>query len=143
MAWVPKVKLYNSGATSLLYTFPIVQNHNAPNDEEIRMIKQENFRAQGAIYIPGGLVTWEFVMEFILTGDNYTQIASAINTLESTIDFNTPYLLRIDDSETTYFNQANSGYKVKRIKAFEYPDRQTDLMNEFQRVICRLDVNAW
>lgn len=142
MTWIPRVKLWNSGATSLLYTFPAVQNHNAPHTSK-KFIKQSNFRSQGEIIIEGGEEPWELVISFVITADGYENIVSAIETLESTIELNIPYIIRIDTSSTTYFNQTNGGYKVKRTKPIEYLNREEDLMNDMQRAIIRFDANSW
>lgn len=143
MATVSAVKLWNSSADSLIYEFPLVQNHNFPLGGVSKSIKKTNFRSQGEIIIPGGIEAVEGFVDFILIGDEYTEIASAIETLESTIDFNTPYILRVHTDVNTYFNQANGGYKVKRLKDFEYGNREQDLMNNKQDVTVRFDVHSW
>lgn len=141
-SWVPKVKLWSSNGLTLLYTFTAVNEHNAPQSVK-NSIPISNFRSAGGIIVPGGNAMWELVINFSLIAEGYENIADAIETLESTIELHTPYLIRIDTSQTTYFNQANGGYKVKRTKPFEYPNRAQDLMNDIQKVTARFDVNSW
>jgi hypothetical protein len=140
--WVPKVNLWSSNGLNLLYTFPTVNDHNAPQSVQ-KSVVQTNFRSQGGIIIPGGEDLWELTIRFALTAEGYENITSAIETLESTIQLHTPYLIRIDKTQTTYFNQSEGGYKVKRTKPFEYTDRSRDLMNDIQKVVAKFDVNAW
>ena len=140
--WVPKIKLYASNGTTLLYTFPAVQDHNAPGNDK-NSIAISNFRAAGGIIIPGGNKMWELTISFIILAEGYENLAPAINSLETTIEFHTPYLIKVDMTDNSYFNQSAGGYKVKRTKPFEYPDRSKDLMNDMQKVTARFDVNAW
>ena len=140
--WVPKVKLYASDGTTLLYTFPAVQEHNAPGNDK-NSVAISNFRAAGGIIIPGGNKMWELTINFVILADGYENVATAIDDLESTIAFHTPYIIKIDKTNNSYFNQANGGYQVKRTKPFEYTDRSKDLMNDIQKVTARLDVNSW
>jgi len=140
--WVPKVNLWSSNGLTLLYTFPAVNDHNAPQSVK-KSIIQTNFRSQGGIVIPGGEDVWELTIRFTLTADGYENIASAIENLENAIQLHILYLIRIDKTQTSYFNQANGGYKVKRTKPFEYLDRAQDLMNDIQKVSASFDVNSW
>lgn len=140
--WVPKTKLYNSDASNLLYVFPAVEDHNAPGNDQ-NSIAISNFRSAGGIIIPGGNKIWELVISFTIIGEGYENVASEVNELETTIQLNTPYLIRIDITSNSYFNQTTGGYKVKRNKPFEFVDRPKDLMNDMQKVVARFNVNAW
>lgn len=142
MPWVPSFRLYASDGSTLLYTFTAVQDHNAPGNV-INTIAISNFRGAGGVIIPGGNKIWELTISFVLLSDGYTNVAQAVDNLESTIICNTPYIIRIDETPTSYFNQASGGYKVKRIKPFDYTNRSQDLMNDIQRVTAHFDVNAW
>jgi len=141
-SWVPKVKLWSSDGLNLLYTFPAVNDHNAPQSVKKTLV-QTNFRSQGGIIIPGGEDIWELSIRFVLTADGYENIAADIETLENTIQLHTPYLIRIDKTQITYFNQSEGGYKVKRTEPFQYIDRQRDLMNDIQKVVALFQVNSW
>ena len=140
--WVPKIKLWSSNGLTLLYTFPAVNDHNAPQSIK-NSVAINNFRSSGGIIVPGGNTMWELTINFALLAEGYQNIASAIETLENTIVLHTPYLIRIDTSQTTYFNQSQGGYKVKRTKPFEYINRAQDLMNDIQKITARFDVNSW
>lgn len=141
MAYVPKIKLWSSNGSTELYTFPIVQNHNAPQTGK-KLIRKSNFRSQGEIVIEGGETPWELIISFILTGNDYEAIASAVETLENAVPLNTAFLLKINITATTYFG-GNSGYKVKRLTPIQYPNRQKDLMNTKQDVTIKFQVNSW
>lgn len=140
--WSPSAELWSSDGLSLVYTFPIVQDHNLPRQEK-KSIKQSNFRSQGGIIIPGGDNMWELFFKFVVVGEDYSAIATALEALESTVAYNTAYLIRIDINQTTYFNQSSGGYKVKRTKPFQYLDREQDRMITVQKTQVFFDVNSW
>ncbi|HED05931.1 MAG TPA: hypothetical protein ENI61_04520 [Ignavibacteria bacterium] len=139
--WVPRIKLWSSDGSTELYTFPLVQNHNAPQTGK-KLIRKTNFRSQGEIIIEGGETPWEVTINFILTGSEYLDIASAIETLESKVPLNTAFLLKINTTASNYFGGAN-GYKIKRLLPILYPNRNKDLMNTKQDVTIKLQVNSW
>lgn len=134
MVWVPEFKLYDSTGIGLLYTFPAVNYTNAPRSVEDK-IKITNFRSQGAIIVKGGETSWNLEMRFTILGDDYEAITTKIITLENIVQFNVPYILRINKTETSYFE-----YKVKRIEPFQY---ENNLRNWKQIVFAQLEVNSW
>ena len=132
--WVPDFKLYDSTGTTLLYTFPAVNYTNAPQSVE-DSVEITNLRSRGAIIIPGGQKPWNLEMDFTLLGDDYEDVTSQIESLENTVALNTPYVLRIDKTDSTYFE-----YPVKRIEPFIY---DSSLRNYFQEVKVILRANCW
>lgn len=134
MAWAPSFDLWNSAGTVLLYTFPAVNYTNAPQSVEAN-VEITSQRSAGSIIIPGGEKPWDLELRFNLTGDDYEDVAGKIDLLESTIDVNTPYLIRIDKTQSTYYQ-----YKVKRIQPFNYAE---SLRNWRQEVTARFRVNCW
>jgi hypothetical protein len=134
MAWIPKFRLYNSAGDTLLYTFPAVNYTNAPQSIE-DFVEISNLRAQGSIVIDGGESPWDIEMRFTIMGDDYEDITAEIVDLEDTVEFNTPYLLRIDKTGGSYFE-----YKVKRLTPFTYEE---NLRNSYQKVQAIFRVNSW
>jgi len=132
--WVPQFKLYNSAGTGLLYTFHAVNYTNAPQTVE-SFVEITSLRSKGSVVIDGGEAVWDLELRFTLLGDDYEDITSQIETLENTIAFNTPYVLRIDKTNSTYFE-----YPVKRLTSFIYDE---NLRTDFQKVVARFRVNCW
>jgi len=134
MVWVPQFKLYDSTGTSLLYTFPAVEYTNAPQSAE-EVIEVTNIRSKGSLFIEGGETVWNLELRFNLYGDDYGAVTALIENLENTIEFNEPYVLRIDKTGGSYFE-----YKVKRLRPFTYPE---SLRNFLQKVQAVFTVNSW
>lgn len=132
--WVPDFKLYDKTGTNLLYTFPAVNYTNAPQSVE-DSVEITNLRSRGAIIIPGGEKPWNLEMQFTLIGEDYEEVTSQIVTLENTVQLNTPYVLRIDKTNSSYFE-----YPVKRVQPFIY---DTSLRNYFQEIRAILRANCW
>jgi len=136
--WVPRFKLYASNGVTLLHTFEAVQRTNAPQSV-LRYIDIEGVRGKGALIIPAGTETWVLEIEGVMYIDGategYEELVAKIDAMESAIALNTAYYLRIDKTDSTYYN-----YKVKRIEPMEYPE---SLRTDMQRYIVRFNVNAW
>lgn len=129
-----KFKLYNSSGTVLLYTFFAVNYTNAPQSVE-SFVEHNNPRGKGAYVIKGGETPWDLLMRFHVQGDSYEEVASAIKTLEDTIEFNEPYILRIFRSDVDY-----DEYRVKRLESFDYIE---SLRLYVQQINCIFRANSW
>jgi hypothetical protein len=134
MSFVPTFTLWNSAGDSLLYTFPVVQVTNAPQSPT-KVVEIEGTRGIGSVVIGGGTAPWDLVIEGVLTGDDYEAIVVAMDALKTAVALNTPYLLRIDKTSSTYYE-----YHVKRILPIEYPE---NLRTSHQRYRLILRANAW
>ena len=137
MAWKPSFKLYDTG-NNLIYTFPVVQSTNIPQSPE-RYINIEGVRGKGSLIIDSGTPSWEATIRGVFMIDDpsegYTELTAKILEIESTIALNTPYKLRIDKSDGTYWE-----YYVKRIEPIEYSDTlRTDIIEYTIHFL----VNAW
>jgi len=139
MAFVPKFTLRSADNLTQLYIFPAVQSTNLPQTPR-ETVTISNLRARGAVVIDGGIKSFEAIVEFVLFSDtlDYEDIISQIDTLETTIPINTPFILRMDKSATTYYE-----YKIKRIVPFEYSDVGTDKRIGRQKVTGRFLTDAW
>ena len=138
MAWVPAFKLYETNGSTLVYEFPLVQQTNAPQSP-MRNIVIEGVRGKGALIINNGDSTWDLEITGIFAIQNadegYEEITADIADIEDKIPINTPFILRIEKTSSTYFE-----YNVKRIEAIEYP---ASLRTDSQIYIVRFKVNTW
>lgn len=137
MTWVPKFTLWSSDGLTLLYTFVAVQDTNLPQTPTDNVVIT-NFRSAGAIVIGGGLKPFEANISFWLTGGSYEEVIGLIDTLVTTIPTNTPFLLRVDKTPSTYYQ-----YPIKRIQEFEWTGVSRDFRNYRQEVNLKLLANAW
>jgi len=137
MTWTPKFSLWNDTGVTKLYQFYAVNYTNAPQSVK-KNIRVSNLRGKGEIIIDGGTAPWELEIRFALVGEDYTEVASLVDTLESTILLNTPYIFLMDKSVSTFYQ-----YQIKRILPFVYTDVERNLRNNYQKVTAKFSVNAW
>jgi len=134
----PYFKLYASNGTDLVYTFPIVQSTNLPQTVK-KTIEIKGQRGKGSIIVDGGNDTWDLEIRGLFVIDNadegYEEITVKIDTIESAIELNTPYVLRVDKTDSTYYE-----YNVKRINPITYP---SSLRTDLQEYIVTFIVNSW
>ena len=132
--FVPKFKLYDSGGVNLIYLFPLVQQTNAPQSVRNTVII-EGIRGKGGIIIDGGDALWDLEIKGYLTGDDYEEIIQKIDALETAVELNTKYILKIDKTVSTYYQ-----YKVKRIVPINYPESLRRTSQSYEIVF---KSNAW
>ena len=139
MAWSPKFTIRSADNGTELYIFPAVQNTNLPQSPR-ETVTITSLRSKGAVVIDGGIKAFEATLEFVLWDDSgeYEVIMGLIDTLETTIPINTPFILRMDKSPSTYYD-----YKIKRLVPFVYPDVGTDLRTYRQKVNATFLTDAW
>jgi len=134
----PYIKLYDSTGVVLQYTFKYVQSINAPQTPR-RTVEITGQRGKGSLIIDGGQDVWDLIIsgKFIIedADEGYEDLTADIDAMESAIQLNTPYIIRIDKTAVTYYE-----YNVKRIEPIEYPE---SLRIDSQEYICRLRVNCW
>ena len=134
----PFFKLYASDGTTLLYTFLLVQQTNAPQSVK-KTVEIEGQRGKGSIIIDGGEASWDLIINGVFAifnaDEGYEEITDAIDAIETAIQLNTPYILRIDKDASTYYE-----YHVKRVEPIEYPE---SLRTDSQRYTVHLKVNSW
>jgi hypothetical protein len=134
MTWYPHFKLYASNGSTLVYTFNFIQNENGPQDP-FNNTEITGFRGQGSLIIPGSLSAWDLTLDFCLVGTDYQDLISKMDSLESTIVANTPYILKIDRTPST-----TKDYNVKRIVPIQW---QSSYRLKLQKGIITLRVNSW
>ena len=109
-------KLYNNDGVTLRYNFPLVQETNAPLTEK-KFTELEGIRGEGSIVIVGSESAKDITIRGLITGDDYEEITTKIDALETALVFGTAYYLKIDKVEggaSTY------SYKVRRLQPIRY-----------------------
>lgn len=134
MTWSPKYNLYQVNGTSLVYAFDYVLSDNSPQDP-IKYVEFENLRATGSLITGGGKSAWDLSLRFFLKKTDYATLIVAMDSMESTIVMNTPYVLKIDRTIST-----TKTYNVKRVLPVQWDDTQRV---KFQKGIITFRANAW
>ena len=136
--FVPRFKLYNSNGVTLEHTFEAVQRTNAPQSP-YRYIRIDGVRGKGALIIPAGTPAWELEIEGVIYIDaateGYEELVVKQDAMETNIALNTNYYLRIDKTDSTYYE-----YKVRRIEPIDYAE---SLRTDMQRYLVRFITPAW
>lgn len=133
MAIIPTFKLYNSSDVYIM-TLPAVFYTNAPQTIK-KYTEVSGIRGTGSIIIPGSDDNWNIIIKGVLNGDNYEEIVTVMDNLESNFVALTPYYIKLDKSAITQYS-----YKVKRLVPIEYPE---SLRTNFQEYMITARVNAW
>lgn len=137
-SWVPGFRLYDETGLTLLFTFTAVQDTNIPQNPE-DTVTITNFRSSGAVVIGGGNKPFEGFLKFWLFSDTvYSGVITDIDSMYSVITVNTPFVLQIDKTPSTYYS-----YNVKRLVDFDWSNISTDLRQYRQEVTLKLLCNAW
>lgn len=134
-SFIPRFKLYDSTGLNLIYQFIAVQATNAPQSVK-KTVEIKGQRGKGGLIIDGGDDWWDLYIEgIIMAVDGYEDLIVSIDALESAVVLNTPYILKIDKTVSTYYE-----YKVKRIEPITYSD---NLRTDSQEYRIILKVNSW
>jgi prophage DNA circulation protein len=129
-----RFRLWDSTETSILYTFPIVFSANYPHSEK-HLIEHSSPRAKGSLVLDGGIAAWDLVLQGVLMADDYQALMALADALESAVALNTPYILNINKTVSTYYS-----YHVKRIVPIEYAD---NIKTDFLEYKITFRVNSW
>ena len=132
--WSPSYNLYASDGITLIYTFNFVTEDNSPQDP-IRFTEVMGSRGQGSIIVPGSVLAWDLILGFFLTGTNYQDLIAKMDSIQSTVVFNAPYILKIDRTPST-----SVSYNVKRIVPIKWDASQRFYS---QRGSINFRVNSW
>ena len=133
-----KFKLYQSDGLTLQYEFPLVQYCNAPQSSK-SLLEIKGQRAKGSLIIDGGDESWVVTIRGVMAIDQasqgYNDLMAKIADLEDKILLNTPYVLKINKTDVTYYE-----YNVKRVEKIEYGET---LRNYYVPYSINLTVNSW
>jgi len=137
MGFIPRFKLYESNGITLRYTFIAVQDSNYPYSNK-KTIEHQGLRGIGSIIVGAGDEPWDLVVESDFLADDYEALDVLISALETAVQPNTAYILKIDRSPTTSYS-----YRVKRIQPIEYPVDPENLRTTYQKARVIFRVNSW
>ena len=129
-----RFRLWNSAESVIIYTFPIVFSATYPYSEK-NLIEHINPRGKGSIIIDSGDTAWNLTLKGVLSANNYEALTTLIDALESAVQLNTPYILKINKTSSTYYS-----YHVKRISPIEYEDNNRTTFLEYT---ITFRVNCW
>jgi len=134
MAWTPKYMLYQyDGLTPVCQIANVVED-NGPQDP-IRFTEISGSRGQGSIIVQGANAAWDLKLGFWLIGKNYQDLIAQLDSLQSSIVPNTPYVLKIDRTPTT-----SVSYNVKRVTPIAW-DMSSRFYSQKGTILFR--VNSW
>lgn len=137
MAWVPSFKLYQSNGSTLVYTFPLVQNVN-DDDQPYDSVVIDGLRGVGSVVIPGSKKSFDLQLDFVILAADYTACMSAYNALDALIVPFTPYVLKIDQSTILTKN-----FNVKRIGALRINNTADGRRVKILKCSINFLANAW
>jgi hypothetical protein len=127
--------LYASNGSTLVYTFPLVQSDNSPQDPK-DFVEIAGLRGVGSIIIAGSTQPWDLVLRFILMADDYEALITKMDALETTIAPLTNYVLKIDRN----VGGSVKSYNVKRLTPFQFAE---GFRTDYQEVTVTFRVNSW
>jgi hypothetical protein len=128
-------QLYASNGTTPQYLFPVVFDANYPHTEK-NLIEHTNIRGKGSIVVSGGDSAWDITLKGVLFAADYEALTVLIDAMESSVALNTPYVLKINKTSSTYYS-----YNVKRIVPIEW--QSNNLRTNFMEFTCTLRVLSW
>jgi len=134
MTWFPKYKLYASDGLTSVYPFDYILSDNSPINT-LRFTEITGFRGQGSIIIGGSTQPWDIELTFFLQAADYSSLISKMDSVESTIALNTPYILKIDRTIAT-----TKDYHVKRLTPIRWENTNRV---RYQRGTITFRVNSW
>ncbi len=133
----PRFKLFQNDGTTLVYEFERVTETNDFQDP-VTFSEHLSLRGQGSIISEGSISPWDLNLTFVLQGDDYEDLVAQMNSLLTTIETNTEYILKIDLTSSTTKN-----YNVKRLQSFAFPLNNGKKRVNFQTSNIILRVDSW
>ena len=95
-------------------------------------------RGQGGIVSEGSQASYDFTLNFLLTGDDYDALVAQMKGLLTTIAKNTKYVLRIDLTSSTTHDM-----KVMRLESIRYPLTSKKKVVNFQEGVITFKTDVW
>ena len=134
MTWYPKYNLFAADGVTLVYPFKFILTDKSPSDA-LRFTEITGFRGQGSIIIGGSIQPWDLELTFFLQGTDYADLINKMDSIESTIALNTPYILKIDRTIST-----TKDYNVKRLAPIRWENTNRV---RYQKGTLVFRVNSW
>lgn len=129
-----RYKLYDSAGTGLLYTFTYIQSDNSPQDPQ-DFVEITGLRGVGSVIIPGSVQPWDLNLRFFLQGVDYQDLIAKMDLLQTTIQMQTRYVLKIDRTSST-----TKSYNVMRLVPISFTE---DFRTDLQECQIIFRVNSW
>lgn len=134
----PRYRLYASNGSTLIYEFDYVQEDNGAFTDPSSFIEYQSLRGQGSIISEGSEESFDINLNFVLKGTDYADLVSQMNTLISTVDKFTAYILKIDLTNST-----TQSYNVKRILPIQWVKSFQKNRVNLQKGIITLRSGSW
>ncbi len=136
----PRFRLYQNNGVTLVYEFEKVTNwENSPFQDPQTFSEHNSLRGQGGIISEGSQTPFDFPLDFMLIGGDYEALVAQMNSLPSTIAFNTQYILKIDLTAST-----TKDLKVKRLSSILFPSGTSGKNVVTNQIgIINFRVNVW
>ncbi len=138
-ATFPRFRLYQNDGTTLVFEFNLTTDWgDSPFLDPESFTEHTSLRGTGLIISGGSIEAWNFLLEFLLLGDDYEDLVAQMNTLSTTIAFNTQYVLRIDLTPST-----TKDLKVKRLSSILFPITSSKKVVKHQTGNITFRVHSW
>jgi len=135
----PRFRLYDSTGVSLIYEFENVTDWgNSPFLDPQTYSEHTSLRGQGSIVSDGSQAPWDLNLNFMLINDDYEALVAIMNSLPSTIGYNTKYVLKIDLTSST-----TKDLKVKRLSDILFPVTRKKKVVTWQEGVINFRVDCW
>lgn len=108
----PRFRLYETDGITLVYEFDCVTNINDWQDPST-FVEHSSLRGQGSHISEGSQESWDLVLDFILQGDDYEDLVSQIESLQTAIPKFERFILKVDKTPSL-----TKDYKVMRVNSF-------------------------
>jgi hypothetical protein len=139
--YYPSWKLYASDGVSLVYTFDYVLDWgDGVLVDPQTFTEHTSLRGQGSIISEGSTAPWDLTLEFYLTATNYVALIAKMKALNTTIAFNTKYLLKMG---LTTGSATTENLYVKRLSPIRWPISGNKKVVNGQRGFITFRVNSW
>ncbi len=134
MSIIPKVKLFQSDGSTLVYTFPAVNSTNAPQSP-VKTTFIEGIRGIGGILVKGSIGAWDLILKGTITGTDYEDIVTKMDAMVSAIPVGDKFVVKIDKDGSNKYE-----YNAIRIEDIEWGD---SLRISFVGYTIKLKCNSW
>jgi hypothetical protein len=122
MAFIPTFKLFAQNGVDLVYQFEHVLDWgNGPFIDPQTYAEHKSLRGQGSIISDGSDDTWNFILDFYLSGTDYADLVANMKAVKTAVVFNTKYILKI---QLTAGGSTEDLY-VKRLSPVLFPISST------------------
>lgn len=127
MSTFPKYRLYESDGSTLVYDFECVVDdaEGSPFFDPADFVEHTSLRSQGSQISQGSSSPFDITLTFILTGDDYENLVSQMQSVTSSIAKFTKYILKID---------LTTGGSTKDIKCMRLQNIRWPLNNGKKRI---------